>query len=448
MSKTIKSISDLRPDPENLNQGTPRGHGIIEHSIRQHGAGRPGLAAKDGTMIAGSQTLEEMAALGFEIIPIHTTGKQWPVHIRDDIEPGSEEAKLMALEDNRASEVGFSLDPEVFAKLAEDFDLSPLYFPEEMSAILEGMGQEETQAGNGGDEFQAEPADGPTRTALGELWEIKGAGLVHRLLVGDCTDPANVARLMQGEKIEGIFTSPPYDQQRTYEGNMALDWRALVSGAILLGAQHCEEDAQIFVNLGLVHREGRVVRYWDSFIGDLEDAAWPLFGWYVWDKLNGMPGDWNGRLAPAHEWVFHFARESLRPKKTVPTKNAGVIRKTRTFRNPNGSLKHFTQERTPIQNTKIADSVVRVSPASANREDHPAVFPIALPEQFMQAYDCDIWYEPFCGSGTSIIAAHRTGRRCVGCEISPKYADVCLARAEAEGLTCSLAEGLTCERVE
>ena len=47
----------------------------------------------------------------------------------------------------------------------------------------------------------------------------------------------------------------------------------------------------------------------------------------------------------------------------------------------------------------------------------------------------DIVYDPFLGSGTTLIAAHRTGRRCYGMEIEPRYADVILRRAEAEGLT-------------
>lgn len=46
----------------------------------------------------------------------------------------------------------------------------------------------------------------------------------------------------------------------------------------------------------------------------------------------------------------------------------------------------------------------------------------------------DIIYDPFLGSGTTLIAAHRTGRRCYGCEIEPRYGDVILRRAEAEGM--------------
>lgn len=431
MSKPIKTIEDLRPDPMNANRGTPRGHGIIEHSIRKHGAGRPGLAAKDGTMIAGSQTLEEMAALGFEIVPVHTTGKQWPVHIRDDIEPGSPEAIEMAIEDNRSSELGLDWDASILVDLPESVDLSQLFSTDELSALLADVGQPEI----GGDEFDTTPPEGPTRTAVGDLWSISGNGLTHRLIVGDCTDPLVVERLMGGEEINCVFTSPPYDQQRTYEGNMALDWRALVSGALLLATQHCASDAQLFVNLGLVHRDGRVVRYWDNLIADMEDEGWPLFGWYVWDKQTSLPVDWHGRLAISHEWVFHFAQSEMSPRKTIPTKTAGRSGGN-SRRVADGQLEAISNNRPPVYAARVAYSVISVSSSGGISGDHPAPFPIALPETFMGAYAGDLWYDPFLGSGTSIIAAERAGRRCVGVEINPRYADLALARAEAAGLTC------------
>jgi DNA modification methylase len=53
----------------------------------------------------------------------------------------------------------------------------------------------------------------------------------------------------------------------------------------------------------------------------------------------------------------------------------------------------------------------------------------------------DIVIDWFLGSGTTLIAAHRTGRRCYGMEIAPRYADVILRRAEAEGLECNLING-------
>ena len=136
----IETIDDLTPDPRNANQGSERGNRIIEQSVRQRGAGRSGLAASDGTMIAGSQTLQKMAELGIPIKPVHTTGEEWVVVIRDDIEPGSEEATLLAIEDNRAAETGITWDAVNLGEIAAEFDLSSLFFPHELATIIEGAG--------------------------------------------------------------------------------------------------------------------------------------------------------------------------------------------------------------------------------------------------------------------------------------------------------------------
>ena len=151
MSKAIETIADLQPDPRNANQGSVRGHSIIERSVRQRGAGRSGLAAADGTMIAGSQTLQKMAELGIPIRPIHTTGDEWVVVIRDDIEPGSEEATLLALEDNRATEVGLVWEPGILAGIAEmGVDLGSLFTADEWAEVSMPVLPD---AGAGGDEF-------------------------------------------------------------------------------------------------------------------------------------------------------------------------------------------------------------------------------------------------------------------------------------------------------
>lgn len=203
MSKKITRLEDLKPDPRNANRGTPRGHAIIEGSVRARGAGRSGLAAADGTMIAGSQTLQKMAELGIPIRPVHTTGDEWVVVIRDDIEPGSEAATLLAIEDNRATELGLEWEPDILASIAGDVDLSGLFTADELADVTMPSLPD---AGAGGDEFDTTPEDGPTRTALGELWQIGP----HRLLVGDCTVAENVARLFQNDKAEMVWTDPPY----------------------------------------------------------------------------------------------------------------------------------------------------------------------------------------------------------------------------------------------
>src|SRR5258708_33911939 len=75
-------------------------------------------------------------------------------------------------------------------------------------------------------------------------------------------------------------------------------------------------EAQVLVNLGLVHRDGEWLPYWDGWIEWMRTAGWRRFGWYVWDQGPGMPGVAHGRLASSHEFIFHFNRMSGEANKT------------------------------------------------------------------------------------------------------------------------------------
>jgi DNA modification methylase len=305
-----------------------------------------------------------------------------------------------------------------------------------LDGLAESVVPEAPEPGAGGDEFDPTPeVAGPTRTAAGDVWVIGGK---HRLLVGDNTDPENVRRLMAGRTVGLCFTSPPYAQQRDY-GEAAKekvqDWHALMCGTF--ANLPMTDDGQVLVNLGLVHRDGEWVPYWDEWIGWMRQQGWRRFGWYVWDQGPGMPGDWAGRLAPSHEYIWHFNREAVRPAKTQECKHAGEVQSKRTFRNKDGTLDGFTHAGRAVQSHKIMDSVIRVvrKHGTDANGDHPAAFPIDLPTALIECWPGDV-YDPFLGSGTTLIAAHRLGRVCYGCELEPKYCDVILRRAEAEGLTC------------
>lgn len=399
---TIKTINDLKPDPNNANRGTERGHRIVNNSIQRHGAGRSGLAARDGTMIAGSQTLEEMAALGMKIKPVHTTGDEWVVVIRDDVEPGSEQATLMGLEDNRGAQEGIEWDPGILAELAQQFDVSGLFTGDELA---EWAQPSEPEAGAGGDEFDTTPDDGPTRAQLGDLWIIGGK---HRLMVGDCTDPAVVERLMGGERADILWTDPPYNV--AYEGktedaltidndNMSPDDFRIFLGEAFLSANTVMNEGAVYY---IAHPD--VFAY--EFIGATRDAGWraarPAVVQWVKDSMVLGRGDYHSRSEPIlYGW---------KP----------------------GAAHHMVTDRTQ-------DNVWEIPRPKAS-EDHPTMKPVELVERALRnsSNRGDLAIDWFLGSGTTLIAAHRTGRRCYGCEISPKYADVILRRAEAEGLTTEL----------
>ncbi len=193
-------------------------------------------------------------------------------------------------------------------------------------------------------------------------------------------------------------------------------------------------DAQLLVNLGLVHRDREWQPYWEGWVEWMRSQGWRRFGWYVWDQGPGLPGDWQGRLAPSHEFVFHFNRTSRQANKTVPSKHAGEALTGGGLRSAAGVVPAKSGAGQPIQSHHIPDSVFRIMrhKGSVHGGSHPAVFPVALVEAVLTAFSKpgDLVYEPFCGSGTQLVAAERTGRRCFAMELDPVYCDVAVRRWE------------------
>jgi DNA modification methylase len=177
--------------------------------------------------------------------------------------------------------------------------------------------------------------------------------------------------------------------------------------------------------------------YWLEWLLYCATIQWPVFGWYVWDKGSGMPGNWSGRLAPSHEFVFHFNQRGQLINKWVATKEN--MPASRGFRKADGSIKLPYSPDKAQQPYKVPDSIIRINRACSGeiyRSYHPAVFPVALPEFVYKTWSQpgDIVYEPFCGSGTSIIAGENLNRKVYACEISEEYCELAIKRWQT--LTC------------
>lgn len=253
----------------------------------------------------------------------------------------------------------------------------------------------------------------------------------------------NVATLYLGDsreilptlgEVDAVITSPPYAQQRDY-GQRIDDWRSVVSGA-LCGVR-CVPAGQLLVNLGLVHRDGEVVPYWQPLLDDMKAAGWRHFGWYVWDQGPGMPGDWAGRCAPAHEFIFHFNREARKPNKTMPAKYAGYVRSKPQggIRKPDGEMSGWSHGLAPTQEAKIPDSVIRImrhKHTGGIEAGHPAVYPVEFASELILAYsnEAETILDPFMGSGSTGVACIKHGRAFVGVEIEEKYFDIACRRIE------------------
>lgn len=408
----------------------------IAASMVEFGWTMPCLVAANGELIAGHGRVLAAAHLGLSEAPVIVLG-----HLTEA------QRRAYRIADNKLTELGgwdeALLLQELQALLAEDFDLGLIGIPDDELDALLNVGDDDRTVidDDAADAIPAPPADPITKP--GDIWALGK----HRLCCGDATDPAAVARLMQGEQATLMFTSPPYAQQRDYGAakEKVGDWDALMQG--VFAAAPVKTEAQLLVNLGLVHRDSEWQPYWEGWVEWMRASGWRRFGWYVWDQGHGLPGDWNGRLAPSHEFIFHFNRAPRKPHKTVPSKHAGETLGGGGLRGADGTVHAKTGTGNVIQSHRIPDSVFRIMRHKGGlgaAGSHPAVFPVALVEAVLTAFSDpgDLIYEPFCGSGTQIVAAERAGRSCYAMELDPAYCDVAVRRWEmATGRQASLAIG-------
>ena len=388
----------------------------IAASIREFGFTNPILVDGDNGIIAGHGRLSAARKLGMQEVPVIELA-------------GLTDAQKRAyvLADNKlALNAGWDdalLSIELKGLDADGFDIGLIGFGEDE---LAGLLADKTEGLTDPDDVPEVPDD-PV-TVLGDVWLLGR----HRLMCGDSTSIDAVDKLMAGQKADLCFTSPPYAQQREYKKEIS-DWDGLMNG--VFAALPVKDGAQILVNLGLVHEKGRVNAYWDAWLDFMDANGWPLFGWYVWDKGFGLPGNWNGRLAPAHEFIFHFSKGGNKPaNKWVDKKpeNIGKIKHGTGVRRKDGTMSGISSPESGAQPTKIMDSVIRISPHMARHgsNTHPAMFPVALCEAMYKSYaKAGDWaFEPFNGSGTSIIACEGMGMNCAAMELAPEYADVAVKR--------------------
>lgn len=396
----------------------------IAASIVEFGWTNPVLVAGDGTVIAGHGRLDAARRLGLSMVP---------VLVLDHLSEAQRRAYVIA--DNKlALNAGWNdelLAAELHALNGDGFNLELTGFDEtELDRLMAPLDDE---AGAGGDATDdADEAPEPPRNPVsrsGDLWRMGE----HRLLCGDSTDGAAIARLMESERAALLFTSPPYGNQRNYTTGGIGDWEALMRGVFGRLDEVTAQDGQVLVNLGMIHRDNEWQPYWNGWLDWMRASGWRRFGFYVWDQGPGLPGDWNGRLAPAFELLFHFNRQMRKPNKIVPCKWAGHINDSHGgMRGKDGTVGEWTHAGQGVQETRIPDNVLRITRHKARgiETEHPAVFPVALPEFVMNTYcdQNDIVFEPFAGSGTTLVAGERAGRRVRAIELAPEYVDVALLR--------------------
>lgn len=299
--------------------------------------------------------------------------------------------------------------------------------------------------GSGGE--SGEPSDAEPQidraAELNEKWKVKSGDLwligEHRLLCGDSTKAEDVARVMMAQKTNCVFTSPPYASQRKYDEASGFKpippdeyvawWEAVQS----IVKQYLVDDGSFLVNIKEHCEDGQRHLY----VKDLTIAHVRAWGWlfvdeFCWrDTKNGVPGGWTNRFKDAWEPVFHFAKTTkikFNPLANGTESNAVFDYSSDTSKTHTGS------GLLGVKATAERDGIARpsnvVECAAASTGGHSAAFPVRLPEFFINAFTDrdDSVYEPFCGSGTTMVAAQNLNRKCYALEISPNYCAVILER--------------------
>jgi ParB-like chromosome segregation protein Spo0J len=194
-------VDSLRPDPANPRKISEAELEALTRSVRQFGLIDPLIALRDGTVIAGHQRLVAARRLGFKTVPV--------VYVDLPLE----QARLLNLALNKISG---EWDEELLARLLADLsadaaDLSLSGFDDdELKKLLRSLDHREKRERPEAFDVDAafEAAQGTHRAKRGDLWAL---GEHHRVLLGDATDAADVARLLDGKRAAMAFTDPPYN---------------------------------------------------------------------------------------------------------------------------------------------------------------------------------------------------------------------------------------------
>jgi DNA modification methylase len=286
-------------------------------------------------------------------------------------------------------------------------------------------------------DFEIEPADKyadqdadavpearKTNIHVGDIFQLGQ----HRLLCGDSIKKEDVERLMNGETAELCFTSPPYADQREYNGGKDLSTEMLARFI-----PTAREWVRYFaVNLGYARKNNQVYPYWNDYILSAQSAGMKLLSWNVWNKGHcGSIGNQNAMFGISHEWIFVFGDEYKDLNRTVPNSHFGEKTNHTGNRQKDGSIKKSKEG--IVSEFSQLKTVLSLSPQMARDEiDHPARFPVEFAQEYIEAMTrfSDFVFEPFCGSGSTLIASEKVGRRCLGMELDPQYVQIIIDRWE------------------
>lgn len=379
LSIVRKPIAELRPDPNNSRKHPERNLAAIRASYERFGQRAPLITRPDGTVVSGNGQLAVMAALGWQEADVVV------------FEGTDDEAKALALAMNRSGELAAWNDEQLAKTLAgldRELALAAGWLEHELDKLVPRA----AIADAGAEEPPAAPV---SRT--GDLWELGE----HRLLCGDSTNGGDVALLLAGAVPHLCVTDPPYGV--SYDP--AWRTRAAEEGHLAYAARR----------VGVVLNDDRAdwSATWALFPGDviyswhpagatslvhaaaLQGSGFVLRMQIIWAKSNFPIG--RGDYHVRHEPCWYAVRDG-RPARRTDDRTQTTLWEINLDKNVEGG--HSTQKplecmARPIRNHEAAEV-----------------------------------YDPFLGSGTTLIACEQLHRRCYALDVSPAYCDVAVRRWE------------------
>ena len=404
MEQTI-NIQELVQDQHNFNKGTAEGEKLMQKSLTELGAGRSILIDKDGNIIAGNKTQKAAIAAGIQKVRvIESDGSELIAVKRTDLSIDSKKGRELALADNVTTQVNLAWDAVELESVAaqEGIDLPDWGLdPKDLGIAQEQEPQEAKE-----DDFDEEKDPVATICQEGDIWQLGE----HRLMCGDSTKAEDFERLMDGQKADISFTSPPYNagsinqignestktKYGEYDDNKTsgeyLDFLTTNVGLLL---DHSDE---VFYNIGLVSgNKKEIFMIINEYLNNFKDMIY-------WEKNTAAPCIQSGVVNNLVEFIIAFGNNGSRKFQHAQFKQG-------TYWN-----------------------VIKGNNASGNEyaKIHKATFPIYLPTEIIKSFtpkngsiiDC------FGGTGTTMIAAEQLGRKCYMMELDPHYCDVIIARWE------------------
>lgn len=393
-----RPLTELLPDPRNARTHSKRQIEQIVQSIRAFGFTNPILADPQGNLIAGHGRLRAARDMGLETVPVITLD-------------GLSEAqkKALRLADNKIA-LNAGWDTEILK-----LELAELSLPEvEIDLGLTGFSPGEidvvlAESADPDDEVIPPVPENP-RVQPGDIWQLGE----HRVGCGDGRDVSFLKRIIgENEAIDCAFLDPPYNVKINGHANAKGRHRefAMASGEM----SEAEFRAFLADTLGAcaaVSRDGAVHfvcmdwRHMDDVSLSVEEIYGELLNICVWNKSNAGMGS---LYRSKHEMVF-------------------VYRVGDAAHTNNVELGKHGRNRTNVWDYPSVNSM-----KGSRREDlalHPTVKPVAM---VADAYrdvtkQGELVLDIFLGSGTSLIAAERVGRRFRGLDIDPAYVDLAMKR--------------------